>query len=178
MSRKASGRSIVLIGFFGTGKSEVGWQLALQKGLRFLEMEELVEESMGLPLPWILSERGAPAFRDAESTALKKLTREPPAVIAACATVVRRPLNITRLRALGTVVRLTANTPALLARLDYAVERPLLPEGHLQRTVRRLLDSWEAAYHQAADFTVDTSVRTPEQAADDIQELLAVGKQG
>lgn len=53
-----SNRSIVLIGFMGTGKSTVGARLAEQLKLRFRDLDEEIVSRTGQSIPDIFAERG------------------------------------------------------------------------------------------------------------------------
>lgn len=53
-----SNRSIVLIGFMGTGKSTVGARLAEQLKLRFCDLDEEIVSRTGQSIPDIFAERG------------------------------------------------------------------------------------------------------------------------
>lgn len=61
-----SNRSIVLIGFMGTGKSTVGARLAEQLKLRFRDLDEEIVSRTGQSIPDIFAERGEAYFREQE----------------------------------------------------------------------------------------------------------------
>jgi hypothetical protein len=62
----------------GAGKSTVGPILARAIGLRFADLDALIEEEAGVPVAEIFRVRGEPAFRELESLCLARLasTRE------------------------------------------------------------------------------------------------------
>lgn len=69
--QKAS--KIFLIGFMGSGKSTTGRRLASLLGWSFIDLDELIENSEGMKIPKIFSDKGEDYFRDLESEALQSL---------------------------------------------------------------------------------------------------------
>jgi len=63
-------RRIVLTGFMGAGKTTVGRHLAAELGWEFLDLDTLIEQRTGMPVPRIFAEKGETAFRRIESLAL------------------------------------------------------------------------------------------------------------
>lgn len=165
-------RSIVLIGFMGTGKSSIGRLLAAKRGWPRFDTDEMIACALGMSVTQIFNELGEERFRAEESKALERCAVDQPSIIVTGGGIVLRPPNIARLRALGTVVCLTANLPTLLQRLARRPDRPLLQTGDLSETVQTLLRRREPLYKEAADLMVDTSLLTHDQVARSIQEFL------
>lgn len=55
----------------GSGKTTVGTLLARQLAWRFVDLDERIEESAGLPIPQIFERLGEPAFRQIEADQLR-----------------------------------------------------------------------------------------------------------
>ena len=166
-------RSIVLIGFMGTGKSSVGRRLEQAIGCRRFDTDQMITKALGMPIEQIFSELGEARFRDEESAVLQRLAGETRAIIVTGGGVVLRPENVARLRALGTVVCLTADLPTLLARLARRSDRPLLRTENRAETVRTLLSEREPIYREAAELTIDTTSLSHDEVAQSIQDSLA-----
>ena len=66
-------RSIVLIGFMGTGKSAVGRVLARRTGFRHLDTDAEIERRAGKTIPQIFADDGEEAFRVQETEFLTSL---------------------------------------------------------------------------------------------------------
>jgi shikimate kinase len=60
---------VVLVGFMGSGKTNVGRLLARRLGWRFVDLDEEVEAATGRTVEEIFRERGEAAFRELEATA-------------------------------------------------------------------------------------------------------------
>ena len=65
-------RAVVLTGFMGTGKSEVGRRLAKRLGRAFVDTDELVETRAGKPVAAIFADDGEPRFRALERAAVAR----------------------------------------------------------------------------------------------------------
>src|SRR5450432_2685574 len=133
-------RSIVLIGFMGSGKSSVGRLLARQLGWSQIDTDELVAAEFGMPIPAVFARWGEEYFRDAETEVLRKLKASAAMVIVTGGGIVVRPENVRRLRELGTVVWLTADLPTFQKRLALRKNRPLLQTADPAATIATLLE--------------------------------------
>jgi shikimate kinase len=170
----SANRSIVLIGFMGTGKSAVGRLLALQEGWPRFDTDEMIATALKMPISEIFTRLGEERFREEETAVLEKLEVVEPSIIATGGGAVMRPENVTRLRELGSIVCLTADPVTLLERLGRRSNRPLLQAENPAETMQTLLREREPFYQQAADFTVDTSSLSHEQVAQSIRNALAL----
>ncbi|MBQ7004648.1 MAG: shikimate kinase [Oscillospiraceae bacterium] len=65
--------TIFLCGFMGCGKSTIGKRLAAQCGVSFTDMDDYIEEQVGLTIPQIFEQFGEPHFRDLETQAVREL---------------------------------------------------------------------------------------------------------
>ena len=74
--------NIALIGFMGVGKTVVGKALAKKLDWKFIELDSLVEQKVGKPIPAIFEQDGEIAFRELEIEVTKEVSEEEKAVIA------------------------------------------------------------------------------------------------
>jgi len=165
-------RAIVLMGFMGTGKSEVGRRLAQRLGRAFVDTDQLVEERAGKRIAAIFSDEGEPAFRALERAAVADAAGRSGAVIALGGGAALDPQNVRCLRDAGILVYLTARPEIILSRVGDGAHRPLLRDDP-RAAVTRLLAERGPVYAAAADVTVDTSERTAEEVVGEIQQALA-----
>jgi shikimate kinase len=170
----SANRSIVLIGFMGTGKSAVGRLLASQEGWPRFDTDEMIATTLKMPISEIFVRLGEEQFREQETAVLETLEVVQPSIIVTGGGAVMRSRNVARLRELGSLVCLTADPPTLLKRLGRRSNRPLLRTENPAETMRALLREREPFYHEAADFTVDTSALSHDQVAQSIRDLLAL----
>ncbi len=168
-------RSIVLIGFMGSGKSSVGRRLAQTLGWPRRDTDELVAAAAGMSIPGIFAHGGETQFRAAESDVLTRMSAKPPSVIVTGGGIVLRTENVSRLREIGTVVWLTASLDVLRERLARRRNRPLLQTSDPAATIARLLEERRKFYEAAADLTVDTSELDHAQVAEAVRRAIQAG---
>jgi shikimate kinase len=63
---------IFLVGFMGSGKTTVGRSLAAHLGLPFIDLDDEIERTAGMPIRDIFRERGESWFRALECDELRK----------------------------------------------------------------------------------------------------------
>ena len=115
---KKRGDAIVLIGFMGAGKSSVGRTLARITGLSRFDTDEMVAGRFGLTIPEIFASHGEETFREAETVALRELSKKSQTIVVTGGGIVLRPENVTLLQELGTIVYLSADEETLFARIS------------------------------------------------------------
>ncbi len=161
--------NVALIGFMGTGKSAVGRELARRLGKEFVEMDELIVERAGKPIPRIFREDGEAAFRQMEMAVAKEVAGRSNQVIACGGGVVLNRVNIDRLRQTSRLVHLVASPATILQRTrTQAGQRPLLDVADPAGRIIRLLEERQPLYQAAADIVVETDGQTVAGVADTI----------
>src|SRR5205809_659509 len=141
-------RNVVLIGFMGTGKSEVGQSLARRLGWTFIDTDRRIEARQRATVAQIFARHGEEYFRTVEASVVAEAAARRDAVIATGGGVVLRPENMMDLRRYGGIVSLTAPVDVLVKRLGEAKSRPLL-RGDVRESVVRLLDQRGPLYRDA-----------------------------
>jgi len=149
---------IALVGMMGSGKSEVGRELASRLGLPFHDLDARIETAEKTSIASIFEKRGEGAFRDLERAHLVVLCRDERGVLATGGGTVLDPGNRERLRAWGSVVYLRARAESLAARLrgQEPDARPLLAGAPAVERIEALLAAREAFYYMSAHFVLDT----------------------
>src|SRR3989449_1851917 len=163
-------RNVVLIGFMGTGKGEVGQLLARRLGWTFIDTDRRIEARQRATVAQIFARHGEEHFRTVEASVVAEAAARRDAVIATGGGVVLRPENMMHLRRQGLIVSLTAPVDILVQRLGEAKTRPLL-RGDVRESVVRLIDQRWPLYRDA-DLLVDVSDATPERVVEAIVALL------
>jgi len=159
-------RHLVLVGLMGTGKTTVGLRCAELLDRPFLDTDELVVASAGIPFDDIWAAEGEQGFRSRERVAVADATASPtPLVISCGGGTVLDAENRRALRARGVVVLLTASSAALASRLADDDSRPLLIGADKTATLERLSALRQPAYEAAAHFEVDTEQRSVDDVA-------------
>jgi shikimate kinase len=159
------GRSIVLIGMMGAGKSSVGRSLHRRTGMAFLETDEIVASNFGMSITQIFSTHGEKKFRKAETEALQTISRTKRAVIVTGGGIVLRKENVEILKGLGLIVWLDGGEEALFARASRTTARPLLQTKNPREAFSQIFYVRKSLYAQIADIRLDTSQLTAEEVA-------------
>ena len=132
----SGGKSIVLIGMMGAGKSSVGRCLQQRTKLTLLDTDDIVAAKFGISIPEIFSKYGEQAFRESETQALRELAPAKQAIIVTGGGIVLREQNANFLRQLGIVVWLQGNKETLFERASRVGTRPLLQGKNHARRIR------------------------------------------
>jgi shikimate kinase len=159
------GKSIVLIGMMGAGKSAVGRCLQHRTALALLDTDDIVVSHFRISIPEIFSKYGEQGFRDAETEALRGLALTKPSIIVTGGGIVLREENVNLVKRFGTLVWLDANERTLFERASRAGNRPLLKIGKPREAFSQMLQARLPLYAKIAHVRVDTSVLTDEEVA-------------
>lgn len=148
------GRSVVLVGMMGAGKSTIGRRLSLRLALPFLDADAEIETAhAGMPIPDIFEKYGEPYFRDGEVRVIARLLDSGPAVIATGGGAMMRQETRDRIRNKAVSIWLKVDTDVIMRRVKRRADRPLLQTADPEATVERLIREREPVYSQA-DVTV------------------------
>ena len=96
--------NIVLIGMPGCGKSTLGKIFAERSGKKFVDLDQMIEEKAGMPIPAIFEKYGEQHFRDLESAVAVEAGKEKGQVIATGGGIILRPENMKALSQNGRVI--------------------------------------------------------------------------
>ncbi len=165
--------NLVLIGYRGTGKSTIGKLLAEELQLRFVSLDHEIEVRAGMSIPEIVDQESWEDFRDLEEEVVGKFASRDGLLLDTGGGVVTREKNIGRLRRNGVVILLESTVEDIVLRIGSDDERPSLTgTQNFTEEVEQVLSSREALYRSAADFTINTSDRSPEEATLDIAAIF------
>ena len=167
--------NIALIGYMGTGKTAVGQALAEKLGMKFIELDRLIEERAGKKIAEIFRTQDETAFRELEIEATKRAARETHSVIAGGGGIVLNKINIDRLRESAVMVYLTASPGTILKRVSGEKgQRPLLAVDDQLKTITDMLKFRKPFYERSADITVNTSRLSIDGAVEEIIGKLSI----
>jgi shikimate kinase / 3-dehydroquinate synthase len=165
-------KNIILIGFMGTGKSEVGRCLATALGMTFVDTDSLIVQRTETDIPRLFKDRGEAGFRAIEKEVVDSLVEMDEHVIATGGGAVIDPDNLSLLRSLGPIVHLRANPEVILKRTGgNAGTRPMLAGDDALARIQELQTA-RAEYYNQADYSVDTSVQSIHDVTQEILTLV------
>ncbi|OIQ63677.1 shikimate kinase 1 [mine drainage metagenome] len=166
------GRSIVLVGMMGAGKSTIGRRLSARLGIPFLDADSEIELAhAGMTIPEIFAAHGEPYFRDGEARVIARLLDSGPAVIATGGGAFMREETRDRIRDKAVSIWLKADADIIMRRVKRRSDRPLLHTADPEATVGRLIGEREPVY-RLADLTVWSRDVPHEKIVDECIEAL------
>jgi shikimate kinase len=165
-------KNIVLTGFMGTGKTEVGRELSRLLGMSFIDIDHEIEKSEGCTITALFASRGEEYFRQVEASIIRQFSSVQGAVISTGGGAVLREENIKTLQSTGVIICLTADLQTILQRTDGHDNRPLLLSADRKARITELLEQRKPFYEKAGTM-IDTEGKTPLQVAEEIIEKVS-----
>jgi shikimate kinase len=163
-------KAIVLVGFMGSGKTEVGKILAERLGVPFLDLDREIERLEGKSVGQIFSEMGEAHFRKREREVLQTLTGGN-MVLAIGGGAFTADDNIALINAKATTVWLNCPLAVCMERCARKPgQRPIFSEPE---EMARIFEHRKRFYGKA-HFTVDSGTGEPEDVAERILELPGI----
>ena len=193
--------NIVLIGFMGAGKTEVGRLLAEKKGYNFIDMDYIAESREGMTINEIFKQKGEAYFRDAENKILKDFKKNKNNILNflkeekkgsdlksgnliingedkywVISTGGGMPVyknNMEILKRLGYTIYLKAGSKTIYQRIGAEKNRPVLGiNGFSEKDIRNKLDEREKFYEKA-DIIIYTDGLSPQSVAEEIDIFVS-----
>jgi shikimate kinase len=149
------GRSIVLVGMMGAGKSAIGRLLSRALGLSFVDADTEIEQAAGMTISDMFEAHGEAYFRDGEVRVIARILEGDASVLATGGGAWMNPETRRRVREHGVSIWLKADTETLLRRVRRRSNRPMLKTDNPEATFRRLLDERAPVYAEA-DISVES----------------------
>jgi shikimate kinase/3-dehydroquinate synthase len=166
------GRSIVLVGMMGAGKTSVGRRLAARLGLPFVDADAEIEAGAQMSVPEIFARFGEAYFRDGERKVLARLMADGQKVLATGGGAFMNEATRQRIGERGVSVWLKPDFDVLMRRVRKRANRPLLQTANPEETVRKLLAERSPIY-SLADLTIESRDGPHESVVDAIVAALA-----
>jgi shikimate kinase len=168
-------KNIVLTGFMGTGKTEVGRELARLLDTKLIDVDAEIERSLKMTINEIFKQFAEPGFREIETGVIKKISENKNIIISTGGGAVLKQENMDIFRKNGIIVCLTAAPETILKRTSNNTERPLLQVENPLGKIKELL-SYRKPFYEKADVIIDTEGKTPLQIAEEIIEKIRNSK--
>lgn len=166
------GKSIVLIGLMGAGKSSVGKRIARRMGLAFVDADDEIVAAAGCSIMDIFDIYGEEAFRNVERQVIARLLQNPPHVLATGGGAFMNPMTRAAIRDKGISVWLRADLDTLVERTSRRSDRPLLKTSDPRARLDALIKERYPRYAEA-DVIVDTGPEPPEVTVQKVLRELA-----
>ena len=162
-------RHLFLYGPPGSGKSTVGRLLATRLGLPFTDLDAVIVETDGRPIPQIFAEEGEAGFRAREKQALADMGARPRHVVALGGGALLNPECRALAEANGEVLCLACTLETLCRRIDNAPGARPLAGNHA--ALEKLMAN-RAAHYASFPRRLDVTRGTPEVLAEAAETLF------
>ncbi len=169
---------LFLCGMMGSGKSTVGRELASVLEVDFHDLDSMIIEEAGMPIPKIFEQKGEQWFRDLEQKLLIRESQKISGVMALGGGSLQNQRIVDHLKIYGWMIFLNVPESVLLDRLSGDKNRPKLKQGkenreELRKTISTLFEQRLQLYSQA-QITVDTNSDSPGEIAETILKKIKI----
>jgi shikimate kinase len=165
------GRSLVLVGIMGCGKSTVGRRLASRLDIPFVDADQEIERAANMTIAEIFSTHGEAEFRRGEERVIARLLKEGPQVLATGGGAFMNEATRRKVADNGLSVWLKADFATVMERVRKRSTRPLLQNPDPEGTMKALMDKRYPVY-ATADLTVQSRDVPHDVVVEDIVEAL------
>ncbi|HET7884481.1 MAG TPA: 3-dehydroquinate synthase [Acetobacteraceae bacterium] len=156
-----TGRSVVLVGLMGAGKTSIGRRLAARLGLPFRDADAEIELAAGCTIPELFSRYGEGDFRAGERRVIRRLLSGERLVLAFGGGAFMDSDTRAVVRDSAVSIWLRCPLSTLLRRCAGRDNRPLLSNGDPADVLQRLIEVRYPIYAEA-DVIVDCQDESPE----------------
>ncbi|PYD48820.1 3-dehydroquinate synthase [Novacetimonas pomaceti] len=169
------GRSIVLVGLMGAGKTTIGRMLAARLNLAFVDSDEEIERAAGCSIADLFQKYGEAEFRRGEHMVMRRLLSGPPVVLATGGGAFMDPRTRACVRENATSVWLRCPLPVLLQRVQERTHRPLLNVTSPATVLSGLMQVRHPVYAEA-DIIVDCGDDNVEHSAEKVFRTISAAR--
>jgi shikimate kinase len=146
---EAPPHNLYLVGFMGSGKSTVGWQVARTLRYQFLDSDREIEKQAGVTVAELFAREGEAAFR-ARERAFMETGHPAQGCVVACGGGLIVPEGMLALvRSRGVVICLHAPLDTILERTGRNTLRPLLQVENPRERIAELYARRDPIYRAA-----------------------------
>ena len=143
------GRSVVLVGLMGSGKSTIGRKLAQVIDIEFFDSDTEIENASRMSVKDLFAVYGEPEFRALEQRVMLRLMEDGPRIISTGGGAFINPEVREAVLKGGIAVWLDADIDVLMERVGRRETRPLLNNDDPEATMRNLMETRYPTYAEA-----------------------------
>lgn len=167
------GRSIVLVGLMGAGKSTIGRRLAQKLDLAFVDADAEIEQAAGKSVQDIFRDHGEASFREGERRVIARLLESGPQVLATGGGAFMNEETRNNISSRGIAVWLRADIELLMKRVRRRDNRPLLKADNPEEVMQTLIEQRYPVYGRADIIVESRDVPHSSIVSDVIRALAA-----
>jgi len=176
MKNIANKKPFVLLGMMGCGKSHIGRVLSEKMGLRFVDMDALIEKQENASIAELFDTKGEAYFRDLEADLLGDLLGQEDILISSGGGVVLREDNRDAIQACAFSIWIKSDVDILFERLRHDSTRPLLRSDNLRERLTTLINE-RCSLYSIADIHVENNQNGEDAVLSVVDEIIAAYKE-
>lgn len=167
-------KPVFLCGMMGSGKSTVGRKVADKLEVPFCDLDEVIENEAGKPIPEIFKDKGEPGFRKLERSLLIRKSQYSKGVMALGGGSLQNQHIVDHLKIYGWLVFLDVPLSVILNRISGDANRPMLRADTPEKIkVQSLLEERLPLYRQA-EITIDAGNRMADEIAHELIKKMTL----
>lgn len=166
-----SGKTIVLVGIMGAGKTSIGRKLAEKLKMPFIDIDAEIEKREGQSVSSMFETKGEEYFRRKEKEVIGEFLGAEPYIIAPGGGAFMNNETRRLIKDLAISIWLRAELDILVERVSRRNTRPLLEKGDKREIMKKLMDERYPVYKEA-DIIVDSTDSPHEAVIRDIIKKL------
>ena len=163
-------KNLVLTGMMGVGKSTIGKLLAKKLGLKFVDIDRIIEIREQSTISEIFKKRGEDHFRKIEKKVSLEELKKKKLVIALGGGAFIDLFIRKAVKSTSTSIWLDLDLTVLVSRLKNAKTRPLLDNGEIEKTVNKIYSKRKKIYNDS-DFRIKYDTANTKEIVDNIIKL-------
>ncbi len=168
-------KTLVLTGMMGVGKSTVGNLLSSKIGLRFRDVDAIIEKKLSLSVKEIFDNKGEKFFRDIEEKQTIELLKINNFILALGGGAFLNSRIREMIKKYSISIWLDLSIKRLFERTKRNDKRPLLNNIKTKQELETLYKQREKFY-SLADYKIDCNFKTKSEIADEIKKIYENNK--
>ena len=164
-------KNIILLGFMGSGKTTIAFELSRRFNMRYVSTDDLIEKREKCTINEIFTKKGEDYFREVEALVVHDACSMENVIIDLGGGAVIRDENWENIKASGVAICLTADENTIMERTKKYKHRPLLNVEDPKQKIKNLMAK-RAPFYARADHRVDTGKLTVRQVVDKIAGII------
>jgi shikimate kinase len=164
-------KNVILVGFMGSGKTTIAFELSRRLNMRYISTDDLIEKREKCTINEIFTKKGEDYFRNIESEVVRDACSMENVIIDLGGGAVIRDENWENIKASGVSICLIADENAIMNRTKKYKHRPLLNVEDPKQKIRNLMAK-RAPFYAKADHCIDTGKLTVKQSVEKIAGIV------